>query len=136
MYPQDVSTSPAVISNDDVMGNLLSKLFMARNCAHVHHWKTKSFSAHLALGELYELLTEMADELAEMYMGKLGTELRVPQSDPNGFDELSAMNFVAQLTDFLEQQHDAIPQFPWLINKFEELQGDVSRIRYKLENLG
>ena len=39
------------------MENIIRNLLMAQRAAHVHHWKTKSFAIHLALGELYEALT-------------------------------------------------------------------------------
>lgn len=121
--------------HNEIMGNLISKLLMAQKAAHVHHWKTKSFSQHLALGELYELLTDMADEIAEMYMGQYGTEMHIDQSEPNGFDEHDVIGFIRLLNTFLADQHDRIPPEPWLVNKFEELQGKVVQIKYKLENL-
>jgi DNA-binding ferritin-like protein len=37
--------------------------------AHFWHWQTKSYAAHEALGEFYETLTEVADEMAESFMG-------------------------------------------------------------------
>jgi hypothetical protein len=120
------------------MENLLALLLQARNVAHIHHWKTKSFAQHLALGELYDLLSSMADSLAEMYMGK-GSDLgTMPMTEPHvfaGLDMSSPLGFVQQLWSFLEGAKSTIPQEDWFVNKYEELQGSVAQIKYKLEQL-
>ena len=117
------------------MENLLALLLQARNVAHVHHWKTKSFAQHLALGELYELLTELADELAELDIGAHGDFGPVPHDEPAGWDKNDPLTFIRQLYSNLEALKPTIPQEPWYINKYEELQGAVARIKYKLEQL-
>jgi DNA-binding ferritin-like protein len=120
------------------MKNLITQLLIARNVAHMWHWKVKSFAQHLALGELYDGLSEMSDALMEMYMGRYGTEgpdTHIELSQPNSFSEQDPVEFVRQLDSFLEGQHDQIVQDKFIVNKFEELQGMVSTIKYKLENL-
>jgi DNA-binding ferritin-like protein len=108
---------------------------MAQRVAQMWHWKVKSFALHLALGELYDKLNEFADELAELYMGKYGTEFHIPLSDPNAFSEQDPLEFILQLHTTLEHLADSFPQDGFLVNKYQELQGDVSRIKYKMENL-
>lgn len=122
-------------SADDVMANLMGQLMKARSVAHMWHWKVKSFALHMALGELYEGLTDMMDQLMEMYMGKYGTEAHVPMSDPNAFSEQDPLEFIRQLDDFLASQESRIPQDGFLVNKYQELQGMVSTVKYKMENL-
>lgn len=120
---------------DAVMANLISKLMMARNVAHMWHWKVKSFALHMALGELYEGLSDFMDDLMEMYMGKYGTESHIDVSEPNGFSETDPIQFVRELTSFLEAMHEEIPQDGFIVNKFEEVQAMVSKVKYKMENL-
>lgn len=117
------------------MANLLSYMLIARNVAHMWHWKVKSFSQHMALGELYDALGEYADELAEMYMGTYGDNIHISLSDPNPFSEQDALEFVNQLHAWLYSQHDRIQQDGFIVNKFEELQAAVATVKYKLENL-
>lgn len=124
------------------MENIIRNLFMAQRCAHVHHWQTKSFAAHLALGELYEALVEFADELMEMYMGgpggtdsPYGATIKVAQSDPNHFSEQDPLEFIGQLHRVLGELSTSFPQEGYLVNKYQELQGFVARVKYKLENL-
>lgn len=120
---------------DAEMAELMSKLMMARNVAHMWHWKVKSFALHMALGELYDGINLMMDDLMEMYMGRYGTDSHVEMSQPNIFSEKDPLEFISQLDHFLEIQHDMIPQDDFLVNKFEELQAMVSKIKYKMENL-
>jgi len=119
------------------MDNLLGQLLLARTVAHVLHWKVKSLSLHLALGELYEQLTELTDELAEIYMGTYGTEGGVPVNDPaaNILSQDDPLVFIKELHDGLAQVKDSLPQDGFIINKYEEIQALVSRAKFKMENL-
>jgi DNA-binding ferritin-like protein len=118
------------------MENVIRNLFMAQRAAHVHHWKTKSFAQHMALGDLYEALVEFVDELAEMYMGGVGSnEMHIDQSDPNHFSEQDPVEFIRQLDSVLRELETTFPQTGYLVNKYQELQGFVARTKYKLENL-
>jgi hypothetical protein len=117
------------------MENLLALLLQARNVAHIHHWKTKSFAQHLALGELYDLLSSMADSLAEMYMGAHGDLNDIAHDEHTGWDKHDALGFIVQLHQGLEELKRSIPQEEWFVNKYEELQGSVAQIKYKLEQL-
>ena len=80
-----------------MMENILRILQMAQRVAQMWHWKVKSFALHLALGELYDKLGDFADDLAELYMGKYGTEFHIPLSDPNAFSEQDPLEFIRQL---------------------------------------
>lgn len=121
--------------NDDGMITVIRNLQMAQRVAQMWHWKVKSLSMHLALGELYETLGEMADELFEMYMGTYGTEAHIPLSDPNHFSEQDPIEFVRQLHEALKAMEHSFPQDGFLVNAYQELQGKVARIKYKVENL-
>lgn len=117
------------------MAALIGNLLKAQNTATMWHWKVKSFSMHMALGELYDGLSTMMDSLMEIYMGHYGTDAHVPLSEPNPFSEQDPVEFVRQLHTMLEHFHDTIPQEGFLVNKFEELQAMVSQVKYKMENL-
>lgn len=133
---EELTEDEIAIASATPMSNLLTQLMVARNVAHMWHWKVKSFALHMALGELYEGLTEMMDELAEIYMGLAGQDaFHVDISRPNGFSEQDPLEFVNQLHEFLHDAHDKIPQDGFIVNKFEELQAMVSKVKYKVENL-
>ena len=115
------------------MENIIVNLQMAQRVAQMWHWKVKSFSQHLALGELYDALGGFADDLIEMYMGRHG-DVHIPLSQPNHFSEQDPVEFIRQLDGVLEHLSREISE-DFILNKFQELQAAVSQVKYKLENL-
>lgn len=112
---------------------MLANMLKARNIAQELHWKTKSLAKHLALGDLYDGIDGLVDNLAEIYIANYG-DLGELTADAE-FDMQDPISFISQLSDILSQDHDNIPQDGFIVNKFEELQELVARIKYKLENL-
>lgn len=55
-----------------MISNSIIDLLCLRDCAHVAHWKTTSYSEHKALGSFYEGLTDLLDTFVETYQGKNG----------------------------------------------------------------
>jgi hypothetical protein len=60
------------ISGAPNCGALIMELFHSSTNAHVQHLKTRSFSAHMALGNYYKEVLERADAIAEAYQGRYG----------------------------------------------------------------
>lgn len=54
-----------------------------QNELRLHHWGTKSYAAHQALGMAYEAIDDLLDTFAETYMGVSGRE------ELNGIDSLA-----------------------------------------------
>lgn len=52
------------------IGQLLAIMFLSRDMAHRAHWKTKSYSQHVALGSFYDEIVDRADAIAEAYQGR------------------------------------------------------------------
>jgi DNA-binding ferritin-like protein len=117
------------------MNVLLEKLLTAVKVAHMWHWKVKRFSHHMAFGELYEGLQSLTDELAEMYMGKYGTDGHIELSEPNGFSEQDPLLFIQDLDDVVDDLRRVIPQDTPIQAKMDDIQELISTTRYKLENL-
>lgn len=117
------------------MDVVLTQLLVISNVTKMWHWKTTSFSQHVALGEMYDGLQDLTDELAEIYMGKYGNKGHIEMSQPNAFSETSVSDFINQVHNYLEMAHELIPQDGFLVNKFEELQALVARTKYKIDNL-
>lgn len=47
------------------MENLIATLFLARDIAHREHLRDRSFSQHSALGDFYDGIIDIADQIAE-----------------------------------------------------------------------
>ena len=96
--------------------------------------KTRSFAAHLALGDLYEALVDMADTLAEIHQGKYGIMGTVPSSVD--FSGMSALEFIHTLVSWAEDARKCLnPDDTPIVNEWDTLLGTMYRAKYKLENL-
>ena len=66
-----------------MIDELISRVFASRNATHIEHWRTKSYAAHIALGEFYDGVIDNIDGIVEAYQGafdlvKVGTLDRQP----------------------------------------------------------
>ena len=59
-------------------GKFIGVLFLARTIAHQMHLGTDSFSKHNALGEFYESIVGLADDIAEPWQGEYDELLDIP----------------------------------------------------------
>ena len=75
--------------------DFVSMLFLARELTHREHLKTTSYAKHVALGDFYESVVEMADEFAEVYQGQYGIIKDIP---------LGENEFSGEIDDILESQ--------------------------------
>ena len=70
--------------------DIVSVMFLSREQAHREHLKTKSYAAHVALGDFYESVVSIADEFAEAYQGLYGALGDIPyrQADRGLIDDV------------------------------------------------
>ena len=61
---------------------IVAVLFTSRDHAHRAHLLTKSYAQHLALGEFYDAVVDLADSLAEVTMGTYGALTEIPVEPP------------------------------------------------------
>lgn len=52
-----------------MIDELISRVFASRNATHIEHWRTKSYAAHIALGEFYDGVIDNIDGIVEAYQG-------------------------------------------------------------------
>ena len=57
---------------------ILAVLFLSRDLAHREHLLTTSYAQHKALGDFYPAVIDLADSLAEAYMGRNGVIKEIP----------------------------------------------------------
>ena len=57
-------------------------LFTSRDQAYRAHLLTKSYAQHVALGEFYDAVVDLADSLAEVTMGTYGAFTEIPVEPP------------------------------------------------------
>jgi DNA-binding ferritin-like protein len=102
----------------------------------LHHWGTKSYSTHKALGKLYEGLDGLIDTFTESYIGVYGKEF-VNQIDSlsfNGPSKTSPMKVLESLEDYLihEVPNEIGEEQTALLNIRDEMLGLVQQTKYLL----
>lgn len=104
-------------------------LLNAATVAHILHLQTSSYAAHMALGDLYEALPGLVDDVVEAYQGKYGVISSYPTTfemskDPIAFiTDLSS--FVATYRDFCEDSE--------IQNSIDNIASAIDSAMYKLK---
>ncbi len=71
------------------------------NALKFFHWQTKIYAKHIALGELFDGVTELVDDFTETAMGKYG---RVDVSGLSyDFVNISDANVITAIDDMIEK---------------------------------
>lgn len=117
--------------------NLVSGLFHIRDQAHALHLAATTFSAHVALGELYDAVISHADKIAEVAQGKYGPMNLI---SANGAIAPSVASdpkeFIAAVAAWIESAHSFVPAHDtFLHNLVDEVQAMIYQAKYKLERL-
>jgi len=116
-------------------GDFIATILNASTSVHFLHFRTKSFSKHEALGDLYSGLVSIADTLTESYQGRHQVILDFPvQSVTVPTDELS---YVLQLHKYvLDSRYAFAPvEETELQNILDELVSLIDKAAYKLKFL-
>jgi hypothetical protein len=57
-------------AQENIIGDFAMCLLNAVTAAHIHHFGTDSYSQHVALGDFYENIEDLADKFIEAYHGQ------------------------------------------------------------------
>lgn len=125
----------AKTAKSDNYGTFCSELFACADIIKIAHLKAKgpgSYAQHVALGELYDALTDMADDITETIQGYKGIlTISIPATsfqEPVSYIKSKRASLISMLEKIEEEMPD-------VSNKLQDLIGIMSRTLYKLENL-
>lgn len=65
-------SSKPIAKSNKAIAQLIARVFTTRNLTHFEHWGTSSYAKHMALGDLYDEIVSVIDEVVEVYQGKNG----------------------------------------------------------------
>lgn len=100
---------------------------------HIMHLQTKSFSQHMALGDFYSGIVDLADTFIEAYQGRYG----IITDYPNGY-QVPGDDPLLEITDLSESvkaMRKDVPQDSELQNIIDEIQSLIDSTLYKLRFL-
>lgn len=132
----DIDTTEVEKSN---ISKFISKLFEAREMAHVFHLMVNgemgSHATHTALGEFYESLLGFIDELTEVYQGQYGLIENYDIIDTSSARERQYTPYFENLSQFIKKNREvAIPSGDsHLQNIVDEIVAINYRLLYKLK---
>lgn len=95
-----------------------------------------SYAKHVALGDLYEGLEDLADSLAEAYFGCASLIEEYPSTKfPSFSTTSSAINYVEQLYEYVEEKRSKMGSESHIQNTVDEICSLISSALYKLKEL-
>ena len=111
-------------------GELITKVFEARNASHIKHWKTESYAEHEALGEFYDNVIDILDKYMEAHIAAFETVDDIPE-DAKDVKKLLKENML-----WLNKNREKLAgNVPALENILDELSGQYLSTLFKLERL-
>jgi len=108
-------------------------LFASRDYAHKAHLNTDSYAQHMALNNFYDEIVDLADSLAEAWMGRnaqLIGEIPIitaPKGEP--------LVVIKRLLDVIQETRDFVSNDSVLSNIIDEIEQLYSSTIYKLKFL-
>jgi len=141
LRPKYVETTPldtnASVERTDV-AKFISKLFEAREMAHVFHLMVNgemgSHAVHTALGEFYEGLIGFIDELTEVYQGQYGLIEEYDVIDTSSAKERQYIQYFEGLVNSIKENKSAFSSDDTHIhNLIDEIIALTYRLLYKLK---
>ena len=110
--------------------DLIQFLLEAANQIRVLHWGTSSYSEHVALGDLYDAISDATDKIAEALMGAQGKRLQLKGTlELVDYAEGMPASYVAGIGQALE----SITGLPTdILNTRDDLLGAVHKTSYLL----
>lgn len=98
--------------------------------AHILHLRADSTAVHLAMGEFYTSLEELADSLIESYQGKYGKILNY--GDFYSAPEASPIEYMIGLLEYVEANRIDLPDDTYIQNIVDEIVQAITATLNKL----
>ena len=129
-----------VNSSESTPVKFFSKLFEARQMAHIFHLQVKAEMGsgweHDALNDFYDGLLEFVDDLIETYQGQYGIVEGYDVIDPSVTGQMKSLEYLKQTVDFIRSERKCIKEEDThLHNVIDEVIALFYTTIYKLTNL-
>ena len=113
---------------------LVSTLFHSATVTHFMHLSTDSYARHVALATYYDEIVDLADKLAEAYMGYEGVKLtQWPKEFHLASDPVAYME---KLAEFVAEVRQVIcPDYSPIQNLLDSICDLIDSTHYKLKFL-
>jgi len=122
-----------VQSNPNKCAEFVIVLLQARTQAHIYHFQTRKFSAHIALNEFYDGILELTDSFVESYQGCYGIIRNYPMQAPIKEDD-QPLKYMESLCSYINSNRSMFDE-SYLQNQIDEMVTLIEKTKYKLREL-
>ena len=133
LFPDDMMKSSA--SEGLTLESIAAKLTYFHLQAHLLHWQTFGGFEHTALGEMYELLFSLKDEIVEKIMGYQGKRIKSFKIDPiKDYSTGTSTVLATQVIEFAKQLEEfgEANNMSDIENVAQSLSGEAAQTLYRL----
>jgi DNA-binding ferritin-like protein len=133
LFPEEMMESKG--SSSLTLETIAGKLTYFHLQAHLLHWQTFGGFEHTALGEMYELLFSLKDEIVEKIMGYQGKRIKSFKIDPiKDYAPGASTTLASQVIEFAKQleEYGESSNMPDIENISQSLSGSIAQIKYRL----
>ena len=120
---------------DPIVGTFVSTLLHSATLTHLMHFKTTSYSQHVALNAYYDEIPELVDSLVESIQGAYETIIEPYPSmfgNGNGDDPLA---YMVSLRNYVRDYRGEMPQDSEIQNEIDNIANLINHTVYKLKFL-
>lgn len=107
-------------------------LLHSATATHFLHLQTQSYAQHVALGEYYDNIVELADKWAEAYQGCYDIITNYPKEFHLATEPVK---YLTQIKDFVDDIRKDLPEESQLQNIVDEIADQIDSTLYKLRFL-
>ncbi len=114
---------------------VITPLLTLHNTLRVHHWQTKSYAEHKALGKAYTALDPLIDQFVEVYFGKYGN-INAKENfklSIENYSSGSCMDVIDEASKYLENLGNSLDETDSeLLNIRDEMLSVLQQTKYLL----
>jgi len=120
---------------DPIVGTFVSTMLHSATLTHLMHFKTTSYSQHVALNAYYDEIPELVDSLVESIQGAYETIIEpYPSMFGNGNGD-EPLAYMVSLRNYVRDYRDQMPQDSEIQNEIDGIANLINHTVYKLKFL-
>jgi hypothetical protein len=119
-------------NGDETLVELVMDLLHSATVAHIMHWQTESYAAHVALGEYYDEIPDLVDAVVEAYQGKNNVILAKFPVSMESYEDMQPLVYMEYLNQELTEGRSLFGDDPEILNLVDAIAGLIDSTIYKL----
>lgn len=119
---------------DKTIGIFISTLLHSATLTHLMHFKSKSYSEHVALGAYYDAIPDLVDGLVESIQGAYEMIIE-PYPSMFGTGDAEPLQYMISLRNYVRDYREQMPQDSEIQNEIDNVANLLNQTVYKLKFL-